>query len=85
MRAANSRVVQRLRIAKGHLEKVISMVEKGVYCMDVVHQLTAVQAALKETNGIILREHLKTYIDESLKKRKTNEVVNEFMRVLQSK
>lgn len=61
------------------------MVEKGVYCMDVVHQLTAVQAALKETNGIILREHLETYIDDSLKKRKTKIVVNEFMRVLQSK
>lgn len=85
MPTTDSEVIQRLRIAKGHLEKVISMVEKGVYCMDVVHQLVAVQGALRETSGVILKEHMETYIGESVKKRKMNVAVKEFVKVLQSK
>lgn len=85
MAMAHKGIVQRLKIAKGHLEKVISMVEKGDYCMDIVHQSVAVQAALKEIDGIIIKEHMETYIDNCLKKRKTKAMVSEFVRVLQSR
>ncbi|MDO8577181.1 MAG: metal-sensing transcriptional repressor [Candidatus Daviesbacteria bacterium] len=32
------RILHRLKIAKGHLQKIIQMVESGQYCIDVIHQ-----------------------------------------------
>jgi len=48
------RIAHRLKIARGHLEKVISMVENDSYCIDVLHQLQAVEGALKETGNAVL-------------------------------
>jgi DNA-binding FrmR family transcriptional regulator len=38
------RILHRLKIAKGHLEKVTNMIEEDVYCIDVLHQLQAVES-----------------------------------------
>jgi DNA-binding FrmR family transcriptional regulator len=40
-------IIQRLRSADGHLKAVISMVETGEPCEQVLHQLGAVRAALR--------------------------------------
>ncbi len=45
---AKAKVVHRLKIARGHLDKVIRMAESDAYCIDVVHQSLAVSAALKK-------------------------------------
>lgn len=50
--------LQRIKIAKGHLEKVQKMLEEDVYCPDVIHQSQAVQAALKKIDEVILHGHL---------------------------
>lgn len=79
------KILHRLLIAKGHLEKVISMVEKDAYCIDIVHQSVAVQGALKKADEAVLENHLKTCVAASIKKGETNRVVNEVMEVLQKK
>ena len=53
------RIIHRLKISKGHLEKVIKMLEEDAYCIDVLHQMNAVQSGLKETGNIVLENHLK--------------------------
>ena len=40
-------VVRRLRCAAGHLNAVIQMAENGQSCEQVLHQLNAVEAALR--------------------------------------
>ena len=40
-------IMQRLRSAAGHLNAVIEMAESGQPCQDVLHQLNAVQSALR--------------------------------------
>ena len=40
-------IIRRLRTTRGHLEAVIRMVERGESCEEVLHQLGAVQAALR--------------------------------------
>lgn len=42
-----SDVMRRLHCAAGHLNSVISMAEAGQPCEQILHQLNAVQAALK--------------------------------------
>ena len=78
-------IVHRLLIAKGHLEKVISMVEEDAYCIDVVHQSIAVQAALKKADEAVLENHLKTCVANSIKSGETNKVVKEVMEVFEKK
>lgn len=79
----NKKVLQRLKIAKGHLEKVIRMVEDDQYCIDIVHQSLAVQAALRKTDQVILKNHMETCVADAIKKGKTKEVTGEVMRVLE--
>lgn len=79
------KILHRLLIAKGHLEKVISMVQKDAYCIDVVHQSIAVQAALKKADEAVLENHLKTCVADSINKGETDKVVGEVMEVLYKK
>jgi DNA-binding FrmR family transcriptional regulator len=44
-----SEIIRRLRCAAGHLNAVIEMTEAGKPCEQVLHQLNAVQAALRMT------------------------------------
>ena len=50
--------IKRLKTVEGHVSGVRRMLEEGVYCIDVIHQIQAVQAALNKTTKIILEEHM---------------------------
>lgn len=79
------RILHRLKISKGHLEKVIRMIEEDKYCIDVLHQSQAVQAALKETDAVILENHLKTCVADSISKGNKEEAIAEIMGVFKKK
>jgi DNA-binding FrmR family transcriptional regulator len=48
----------RLKNVEGHLRGVERMVEEDAYCIDVIRQIQAVQAALNKISAMILEEHL---------------------------
>ena len=75
------RILHRLKIARGHLNKVIQMIEEDTYCIDVLHQSQAVQKALKETDHVILEHHLKTCAIDSITKGRQEEAIREIMAV----
>ncbi len=77
------RILHRLKIARGHLDKVISMVENDEYCIDVLHQSQAVQSALKQTDAVILENHLKSCVADSFKRGNREEAVKEVMEVFE--
>ncbi len=79
------RIIHRLKIAKGHLEKVISMVEKDEYCIDVLHQMQAVESGLKETGNVLLENHLKTCVSDAISAGKKDEAISEIMQVFNKK
>ena len=54
----NEEVIRRLKTAEGHLRGVQRMVEDDAYCIDVIHQIQAVQAALNKISTDILDHHL---------------------------
>lgn len=85
MQVAKNKIIHRLKISKGHLEKVIQMVEKDEYCIDIVHQLLAIQSALKNVDEIVLENHLKTCVADSIKKGDSDEAIKEVMEVLKKK
>ncbi|HCM38107.1 MAG: hypothetical protein UV61_C0009G0031 [Candidatus Gottesmanbacteria bacterium GW2011_GWB1_43_11] len=76
-------VLHRLKIARGHLDRVISMVEKGEYCIDVIHQSQAVQAALKGIDQVVLKNHMETCVAQEIKKGNSQQVLDEVMKVME--
>lgn len=73
--------MHRLKIAKGQLENVMKMVEEDKYCIDVLHQIQAVESALKETGNLVLENHLKSCVADSISKGKKDEAIGEIMQV----
>ena len=79
------RIIHRLKIAKGHLEKVIKMIEADNYCIDVLHQMNAVESGLKETGNVILENHLKGCVADAISKGKKDQAIAEIMEVFKKK
>ena len=50
--------LKRLRTIEGHIHGVSRMVDEGAYCIDIIRQIQAVQAALNKVSNQILEEHL---------------------------
>lgn len=75
------RIIHRLKIARGHLNKVIDMFEKGQYCIDVLHQSKAVQSALKQTDDLMLEKHLNTCVTDAIKEGRQKEAISEVMNI----
>jgi len=78
------KIVHRLKIAKGHLEKIISMVEQDEYCIDIVHQSKALQAALKKADEVLLENHLRKCLVHESHKGNQEEMVEELVGVIKS-
>ena len=50
--------LNRLKTVEGHIRGIERMLEEETYCIDVIRQIQAVQAALNKVNAMILEEHL---------------------------
>jgi len=81
----HERIVHRLKIARGHLDKVIKMVEEDTYCIDVMHQMQAVEAGLNETGNLLLENHLKCCVASAIKKGNADKSIAEIMEVFKKK
>ena len=80
--STQQKLLHRLKIARGHLDKVIKMVESDEYCIDVVHQSMAVQAALKKIDQAVLENHLNHCVTQSIQKGQGKEAIEEIMSVI---
>lgn len=69
----------RLRSARGHLDGVIRMVEDDRYCIDVLHQLSAVQGALDRVRRDILEAHVRGCVPEAVAEGRVDDVVDELL------
>jgi len=80
--SVEQKVLHRLKITRGHLDRVIAMMEKGAYCIDIIHQSMAVQAALKKTDELVLKNHMETCVADAIRKGNNREVLDEVMKVM---
>lgn len=59
--------IRRLKTIEGHLRGVIRMVEEDAYCIDVIRQIQAVDAALNKVSAQILENHLNSCVITAIK------------------
>ena len=57
---------QRLASAAGHIRGIERMVNDDVYCIDVIQQIQAVQAALSKVSTLLLDNHLRTCVTTAI-------------------
>jgi DNA-binding FrmR family transcriptional regulator len=58
----NDNTLRRLKTVEGHLRGVIRMVEEDAYCIDIIRQIQAVEAALNKVSAQILENHLNSCV-----------------------
>lgn len=59
-------LLNRISRIEGHLKKVKEMINDDKYCIDVITQSLAVQAALRSVDEMILKNHLKTCVKDAM-------------------
>jgi len=58
----NDNTIRRLKTVEGHLRGVIRMLEEDAYCIDVIRQIQAIEAALNKVSAKILEDHLNSCV-----------------------
>jgi len=80
-------LLRRMKTIEGHMHGITRMVEEDAYCIDVIRQVQAVEAALSKVSGMILDRHLNTCVITAIKGEDQDErqrVLNEIMEVYQT-
>lgn len=72
----------RLNRIEGQIRGIKGMIDKDVYCDDVITQLSATQSALNSVAKILLEGHLKSCVVERLSE-DDEEVLDEFVVTIQ--
>jgi len=74
-------VLRRLKIAYGHLAKIITMIEEDSYCINVLQQTSAVRSAVKKAEEILLQNHLNSCLVKAIKQDREKEAIREVVEV----
>jgi DNA-binding FrmR family transcriptional regulator len=82
------KIVNRLKSIEGHVRGVEKMVEEDAYCIDIVKQIEAIQAALQKVSALVLDRHLHTCVTTAIRGDNPTErerVIGEIMEVFNAK
>lgn len=66
-------LLNRLKSIAGHVNGITAMVEQDRYCIDVIKQIQAAQAALAKVSQMILDEHLHSCLITAVRSDDANE------------
>lgn len=75
-------LINRLSRIEGQVRGIRKMVETDAYCVDILTQVSAIQAALNAFNRELLANHIRTCVMEDIKKG-NDEIVDELVQTLQ--
>jgi len=77
-------VRKRIRRISGQVAGIERMIDEDRYCVDVLHQVAAVRAALDGVGKLILRSHVETCVADALvsgRPKDRTEKIDEIMQV----
>ncbi len=62
-----AQIILRLKSTAGHIQGIVRMLEEDRYCIDIIKQIQAAQAALSRTSEAILETHLHTCVTTAIR------------------
>ena len=71
-------LINRLNRIEGQIRGIKGMVEKDVYCDDILHQVTAAQAALNSVSKLILENHIRGCLVKKIRSGQ-DEIIDELL------
>ncbi len=71
--ATQKALLKRLRSVSGHVSGVEHMIEDGKYCIDIIHQIQAVQAALNKVTVMLLDDHMHHCLTDAIESKDPGE------------
>ncbi|MBR5793791.1 MAG: metal-sensing transcriptional repressor [Anaerotignum sp.] len=75
-------LINRLSRIEGQVRGVRKMVENDAYCVDILTQVSAIQAALNGFNRELLSNHIRTCVMDDIRNG-NDEIVDELVQTLQ--
>ncbi len=78
----HKKLLNRLNRIEGQVRGIKGMIEKDAYCVDILTQVAAINAALNAFSRELLSEHVRTCVANDLRDGK-DETVDELVRTLQ--
>lgn len=76
---------RRLSIIGGQIRGIEDMVNKEVYCVDIITQIEAAREALSGLGNLILENHLETHIAHQFKHGQDKKATAEMLKVYKLK
>ena len=71
--ATKQDLVNRMKSVSGHVNAIVRMVDEDEYCIDIINQVQAVQAALNKVNIILLDDHMQHCVSDALRSQNPKE------------
>lgn len=72
-------ILNRLKTVRGHLDGIVRMVEDEAYCVEIMKQISAVQASLERANRLVLRNHLETCFSDAVRGGRGDDAIAELV------
>jgi DNA-binding FrmR family transcriptional regulator len=80
-----SKIIRRLKIIEGQVRGLQEMTEKGVYCIDIITQTSAVKQALSSIEDALMENHLSSCVVPQINKGKGAKATKEILEVYRLK
>ena len=85
MESSKPKLIRRLKIIEGQLRGLQEMIEKDIYCIDVITQTSAVKQALTAVEDKLMEDHLKSCVIKQIKTGKEQKAQEEILKVYKLK
>lgn len=77
------KLINRLKRIEGQVRGLQKMIEDDRYCVDVLVQISAIQAALKKVGFQLMERHTKTCVSSAIQEGHGDHHIDELMKVIQ--
>lgn len=82
---SKKKIVRRLKIIEGQVRGLQEMIEKDVYCIDIITQTSAIKQALSNVEDLLLENHLGTCALRQMTSGQTGKAKKEILKVYKLK
>lgn len=76
-------MANRLKRIEGQVRGIQKMIEEDRYCVDVLVQMSAINAALKKVGYSLMERHTKTCVSDAIRSGDGDEQIQELMKVIE--
>ncbi|WP_318616803.1 metal-sensitive transcriptional regulator [Sporosarcina sp. YIM B06819] len=77
-------LLNRLKRVEGQVRGIHQMIENDRYCVDILHQISAVQSAMNKVSLALLEDHTKHCVVNAIKEQNGEGAIKELMDVMKT-